>query len=272
MTNLITAQEASVTRGKKTVLTNIHARIEKGMAAAVVGENGSGKSSMIKLLSGAYEPQTGKVTRLFASYAYVPEHFPEHLPFTVAQYFQLMADMGGSPHSAAIDHYVALFGLEPFLQTPLKKCSKGTKQKAGLIQALLKDADVLFLDEPFTGLDEITCNKAMEILLALRGEKTLIFTLHDEELVQKLATHIMKMKNGRLHGFAAAHSARRYVKICCEMKQAVSQAIKKKAHLLRKTPGPKIELFADEADSDMILADLIKSGGHITEVKIGEEL
>ncbi|OZI13047.1 hypothetical protein CEW92_03425 [Bacillaceae bacterium SAS-127] len=267
MGTMIEAIQVNIARNGQTILSQIDVKIMKGMSVVVTGANGSGKSSLIKLLAGMYEPQQGSVNRSFQSYAYVPEHFPEHLPFTVEKYLHLMMEMGRGMDKARLDSYIELLQLQPFLHTPLKKCSKGTKQKAGIIQALMKESDVLFLDEPFTGLDESTCETVVEVLLELKEKKTMVFVLHEEQLVQKLATHRAKLENGRLADFSSIQLVNPSLHITFSTKQPLSTSIQQK---MKQISDEKMKLTVAESESDFVLTELLKQGAHILEVKAGE--
>ncbi|WP_338753607.1 ATP-binding cassette domain-containing protein [Bacillus sp. FJAT-52991] len=267
MRTMLEVIQADIIRNGQPILSHIDVTIFEGMSVVVTGANGSGKSSFIKLLAGIYEPQKGSVNRGFQSYAYIPEHFPEHLPFTVETYLTLMMEMGRSVNKERLDVYIERLGLQPFLHTPLKKCSKGTKQKAGIIQALMKTSDVLFLDEPFTGLDEATCGTVIELLLELKGKQTMVFVLHEEQLTQKLATHRAQLENGRLVDFSAAQPVSSSLHITFETKQPLSKSMQQK---VKQVSEQKMKIAVTEAESDLVLAELLKQGAHILEVKAGE--
>ncbi|OCA87335.1 ATP-binding cassette domain-containing protein [Pseudobacillus wudalianchiensis] len=259
MGKLIEAIESGLSVNGKEILQGITIEIEQGTTVAVTGVNGSGKSSLIKLLAGISEPQTGNIQRYFTSYAYVPEHFPEHLSFTVRNYLQLLAEMNGSYKEKEIDYYTSLFGLEPFLDTPLKKCSKGTKQKAGFIQALMKKGEVLFLDEPFTGMDEGTVQIAVDLLMERKGRKTTVFTLHETELAYQLATHIAVMEEGRLVSCLPVKQVSRMMEITYRMSENRWQAVPLAEHTYR--------LVVEETESDKMIGEILRHNGHIIEVK-----
>ncbi len=80
----------------------------------------------------------------------------------------------------------------------MKNCSKGTKQKAGIIQALLKNPDLLLLDEPLTGLDDKAKIELLNQLNSLQGRKTIIFTAHDPLLIEGLADRVLTVETGRI--------------------------------------------------------------------------
>jgi len=97
-----------------------------------------------------------------------------------------------------IEDYAELFAITEFLNTPLKNCSKGTKQKVGLIQRLLNNSDLLLLDEPLTGLDDKAKLELLSQLNSLQRDKTIIFTAHDPLLIERLADRILTVDNGRI--------------------------------------------------------------------------
>lgn len=261
MGTIIEAIEAGFSINGQPLLKEITMEIEDGAAIAITGANGSGKSSLIKLLAGMSEPQRGEVRRNFSSYAYVPEHFPEHLSFTVRRYLALLAEMGTSAEAVSV--YTRMFDLDPFLDTPLKKCSKGTKQKAGFIQALLKNGDVLFLDEPFTGMDEKAIRTAVDLLRQQKGKKTIIFAVHETELAAELATHAAVLDNGRLLSLSPVQPTARTMEITYEMDE----------NKLGATPVAEriYRIMAEEAVSDQRIGDILKHGGHIIGVKKGDQ-
>ncbi|WP_182917103.1 ABC transporter ATP-binding protein [Bacillus sp. PK3_68] len=261
MGKIIEATEAGFSVNGKDILKRITMEVETGVSVAVMGANGSGKSSLIKLLAGISEPQTGRIQRNFTSYAYVPEHFPEHLSFTVKNYLQLLAGMDRRQEGEKAAHYARLFGLEPFLDTPLKKCSKGTKQKAGFIQALMKKAEVLFLDEPFTGMDESSVQIAASLLMEWKG--TIVFTLHETELAYQLATHIAILENGHLTSLSPVQRTSHLMEITYRMNENRLKAV--------QLVGDTYRLTVEETESDKTIGEILKNSGHIIEVKEKEE-
>ncbi|WP_458415279.1 ATP-binding cassette domain-containing protein [Schinkia sp. CFF1] len=76
--------------GGTPLLQNINLEIKKGQHTAIIGHNGSGKSSLLKLIAGIYEPTSGIIIRGSQRIAYVPEHFPSHLRFKMKEYLTLM--------------------------------------------------------------------------------------------------------------------------------------------------------------------------------------
>ncbi|MFF5900469.1 ATP-binding cassette domain-containing protein [Streptomyces argenteolus] len=121
----------------------------------VVGANGTGKSTLLRLLAGTQAPTEGRITGRPRT-AYVPERFPAALPFTALGYLVHLGRVHGltsAEASAGALHWLERFGAAGHARTPMAELSKGTSQKVAVAQALLARPDLLVLDEAWTGLD-----------------------------------------------------------------------------------------------------------------------
>ncbi|WBB66355.1 ABC transporter ATP-binding protein [Micromonospora sp. WMMD812] len=138
------------------VLRGVDVRIGAGEVAVVLGRNGVGKSTLLQVAAGVLRPARGRVVDRPARVGWVPERFPADQPFTVTHYLTAMGRMAGLTASAA-DHAVSAWterlGLTRFRGVRLPELSKGTAQKVGLAQAMLRPPGLLVLDEPWEGLD-----------------------------------------------------------------------------------------------------------------------
>lgn len=117
--------------------------------------NGSGKSTLLAILAGIARPSRGRVTGGGRT-AYVPERLPSVLPFDVVGYLDRLGAVHGLPPQEArlrAAHWLERLGAAAWAHTPMATLSKGTAQKVALVQALMADADVLVLDEAWSGLD-----------------------------------------------------------------------------------------------------------------------
>ncbi|MEH0984561.1 ATP-binding cassette domain-containing protein [Micromonospora sp. CPCC 205556] len=138
------------------VLRAVRARIDPGEVAVVLGRNGVGKSTLLQLAAGVLRPDRGRVADRPRRVGWVPERFPADQPFTVERYLTGMgraAGLGRAEADRAVAHWTDRLGLARFRAIRLPELSKGTAQKVGLAQAMLRTPGLLVLDEPWEGLD-----------------------------------------------------------------------------------------------------------------------
>ncbi|MEH1167982.1 ATP-binding cassette domain-containing protein [Micromonospora sp. CPCC 205539] len=141
------------------VLRDVQVQIGPGEVAVVLGRNGVGKSTLLQVAAGVLRPGRGRVTDRPGRVGWVPERFPADQPFTVTRYLTGMARVAGLGRAAADEAVTAWtdrLGLAAFRGVRLPELSKGTAQKVGLAQALLRPPGLLVLDEPWEGLDATT--------------------------------------------------------------------------------------------------------------------
>lgn len=250
------------------VLKEISFVINHGERLAITGHNGSGKSSLLKLIGGIYEPSSGQVERKTLTTGYVPEHFPENIRFRLMEYLLTVGKMSGKREEVLKDKilkYADDFHINDFMNTPLKSCSKGTKQKAGIIQALLLEPELLLLDEPMTGLDEKTQNALIKQLSLLSSKTTSIFTVHDSILIDGLANRVITMGNGRIIEDRAIDNKEEY--------RVITAVADKK--MISNIPFVRVDSITDTTiemtvladQSDRVLSLLLNQGCSILELR-----
>ncbi len=249
------------------ILTNINLKLDEGERAAIIGHNGSGKSTLLKLMAGFFEATSGSVKRRTKKIGFVPEHFPDQNRFRMREFLLSAGRMGGRMKSELeeeIEYYAELFNAEGFLETPLKNCSKGTMQKAGIIQALLLRPDVLLLDEPLTGLDEEAQQAFLRYLPGLRRKMAIAFTAHESFLVREAADRVITLENGSvISDVNNVAEAVKYIK-----------ALVPHISILKELPAVQYSqldhnlfIIKEAASaSDVLLKSLLNSGCSIVEV------
>ena len=137
------------------VLDGIELELGPGGLVRIVGGNGTGKSTLLRLIAGIGRPTRGRVTGRPVT-GYVPERFPPGLPFTALDYLTHLGRVHGLTTAAARGGAAELLdelGAAGFARTPLRELSKGTAQKVAVAQALLPRPGLLVLDEAWSGLD-----------------------------------------------------------------------------------------------------------------------
>ncbi|MEV4345480.1 ABC transporter ATP-binding protein [Actinoplanes sp. NPDC049596] len=133
-------------------LRELDVAVEPGRTVVVLGRNGAGKSTLLQLAAGVLRPVRGEVRDRPPVVGWVPERFPADQPFTAGQYLRRMARLRGVDERAA-GEWIERLLLTEHAGTRLGDLSKGTAQKVGVAQALLRPPGLLVLDEPWEGLD-----------------------------------------------------------------------------------------------------------------------
>lgn len=264
------AKDASKKIDGVTIINEISLSISKGEKIAITGRNGSGKSSLLKLIGGIYEATSGELMRFKTniSYSYVPEHFPENIRFLITDYLLLMGKMAGKKDEEiqmSIREYAEIFAIQDFLNTPLRKCSKGTKQKVGIIQALLKEPDLLLLDEPLTGLDDKAQFELLNQLNSLSNDTTIVFTVHDQLLIDGLAERLLIVEGGKIISDSTKIKKEklRIIKAFVPTKQILTQIPSTEYKFVEEN---LVEILVPDYESDRVLSMLLNEGSSILEL------
>jgi tungstate transport system ATP-binding protein len=178
-----------------------------GTTTVLIGPNGSGKTTSLKLAMGLLQPTSGRITwGGRADAAPVRRSFvfqrPAMLRRSVAaniRYALASANIAKSEHGMRTEELLALVGLAGFENRPARKLSGGEQQRLALARALARDPEILFLDEPTASLDP-AATKAIEDIIrmvAARGIKV-VMTTHDLAEAKRLAGEIVLMHRGRV--------------------------------------------------------------------------
>nr|WP_316740663.1 ATP-binding cassette domain-containing protein [Streptomyces sp. MK7] len=164
------------------VLRGVDLAIRPGTLTRVEGANGTGKSTLLRLLARVDAPTEGRVTGRPRT-AYVPERFPAALPFTAAGYLTHLGAVHGLSRPAAAraaGEWLERFGAAAHAASPMTALSKGSSQKVAVAQALLAAPELLVLDEAWTGLDA-GARAELERAVAeqIAGGGAVVFVDHD---------------------------------------------------------------------------------------------
>ena len=189
MNTVARLQQVSLEYGKTRALDSITLDIPAGCMVGILGPDGVGKSSLLSLMSGARQLQSGQVevlggdmasrshrNRVCPDIAYMPQGLGKNLypSLSVEENLQFFARLFGhnrSERRRRIDHLTKSTGLFPFLTRPAGKLSGGMKQKLGLCCALIHDPDLLILDEPTTGVDPLARAQFWDLIRDIRRSR-----------------------------------------------------------------------------------------------------
>lgn len=143
--------------------------------------------------------------------------------------------------------------------------SKGTLQKVNIIQSLLKNADIYIFDEPFNGLDTKSCTNFINILKKLKTHKTIIFTSHEYEIAQELASHILDLDN-KLYNTKSTYQHFTFKYITIPYTNKLSKECLNYVNN-RQRKNDQIQLRVEEQYCNILLQHLIQNNHTILEVK-----
>ena len=200
---VVRLRKVSKRYGRREILADVDLRVNAGELLALVGSNGSGKSTVLKLMVGLSRPSSGTVRRDARVVSYVPEVFASHDRLSASAYLRHMGRIRGLSSGAARNRAGELLdrlALSGGADTPMRKLSKGNAQKVALAQALLDPPQLLVLDEPWAGLDATAHATLRELLTETAGQGAAVaFTEHSELVVRSTATRVCELRDGQLH-------------------------------------------------------------------------
>lgn len=198
-------------RKRRTVLRKLDLVVSTGEIFGYLGPNGSGKTTTLKILMGLLFPDKGSVTILGSpigdpSWRYRIGFLPEHPYFydylTAGEYLDYVGSLFGMPARLRADRsrdLLHLVGLTRSASLPLRRFSKGMIQRIGIAQALMNDPELVFLDEPMSGLDPIGRHLVRNVILDLKGQgKTVFFSTHILSDAETLCDRVGLLRSGEL--------------------------------------------------------------------------
>lgn len=208
--NVISLQAVSKKYGNETVLRDINFKVQAGECIVLVGHNGAGKTSLMKLMLGLTRPTSGTVEILGGNPAfsaavaqrmalgYLPESVAFYEAMTGREVLAFYASLKGSSELEC-KNLLELVGLSDAAKRRVGTYSKGMRQRLGLAQAMLGNPQLLFLDEPTTGLDPILRQHFYELIDGLQREgATSIISSHALNEVEARASRFIIMKAGAI--------------------------------------------------------------------------
>ncbi len=199
--------------GGARVVDDVSFSVGPGEVLGYLGPNGSGKTTTVNLLTGLVEPSQGHVffegkdirenlVEFRARLGLVPEE-PYLYPYlSGTEYLALVGRLRGiapGPLARKIGGFLDLFSLSAESDTPLSSYSKGMRQKILISAALMHDPDLVIFDEPMSGLDAASCLMFRHLVqLLARAGKMVLYSSHELETVEKIATRVMVLHHGRI--------------------------------------------------------------------------
>ncbi|EJO5349126.1 ATP-binding cassette domain-containing protein [Clostridium botulinum] len=274
MKQLIKLRNVKKEYGNKLILNNININILKGQLIGIIGNNGTGKSTLLKIIAGLTKVSDGDIV-WSENYnnlkiRYVPDRFPK-LKFTSCEYLYHMGAIEGLSKTyirERLNLLFDIFDMNSMKNTLIKNLSKGSIQKISIIQSILTKPDVLLLDEPFSGEDNKSKEVFLYILQKLKAKGvTITLICHDINLINKLADKIIKIENGQVVPYVD-NDKKVYVEISFEIENRPYINITNKLLGLKNVEqnDKVITILVDEKYSDDALLTILKVGFSVLKV------
>lgn len=187
--------------GKEQVLIDVNFSIPPGSIYGVVGNNGSGKTVLMKCICGFMKCDRGKIVvngRQVGKEVDFPDRLgviietPGFIPnLTGYKNLKILAALKGRIGKSEIRETLQRVGLDPDMKKPVSKYSLGMRQRLGIAQAIMEDPDVLILDEPFNGLDRYGVVEIRALLKDLKADgKSILLASHNAQDIEELCDHV----------------------------------------------------------------------------------
>jgi ABC-2 type transport system ATP-binding protein len=207
------AHQLSKKFGEKIAVDQLSFTIETGQIVALLGANGAGKSTTMRMLAGYWKPSAGKITICdhdleFQPIAakkrlgYLPEHNPLYPDMYVYEYLQFMGHLHGLNKQNCITQtkkFIDWCQLGDVQNKKIGILSKGYRQRVGLAQALIHNPSVLILDEPTAGLDPNQLQYIRGLIKDLSSEKAILFSTHIIQEAEAICDRVIILHQGKLH-------------------------------------------------------------------------
>ncbi|MFW9783051.1 MAG: ABC transporter ATP-binding protein [Candidatus Heimdallarchaeota archaeon] len=215
---IINCKNVSKQFGYFFALKDISFKVIANTIFGIAGANGAGKTTLIKILSGLMNPSSGKVYIQGNNYTENPFLIKEMIGINTEESFlyeeltinenlefydNLHYNFNKSQIRNKVENYAELFEIHDWLDEPIRNLSHGMKQKVEIIRVLMHEPSILFLDEPFSGLDFKATKLLINLLQNLKKGKnvTIILTTHKIDVLSKIYDDLIILKKGKINKF-----------------------------------------------------------------------
>lgn len=209
MTDVIVIDKLTKSFKGKTVLEDVNMRLQEGGIYGIVGDNGSGKTVLLKLICGFMKPDSGTVTvngKVIGKDADFPENTgiiieaPGFLPnYSGMKNLEYLASIRGKIGKEQIESAMKTVGLDPSSKLRVGKYSLGMKQRLGIAQAIMEDQQLLILDEPMNALDKDVVEEMRKLFLSFKASgKTMLIVSHNEGDISTLCDEVYEFDGARI--------------------------------------------------------------------------
>ncbi|MGO9173438.1 MAG: ABC transporter ATP-binding protein [Rhodomicrobium sp.] len=209
---MIAAKNLTRNYGSFTAVDNVSFTIGDGEIVGLLGHNGAGKTTIMKMLTGFLEPTAGTIaingcdiekerSRAQAHVGYLPENCPLYPEMTVAAFLDYAAELkgiGNGEKAGAIKEAVAATELADKIMAPISSLSRGYRQRVGVAQAILHNPKIVILDEPTNGLDPSQIKHMRALIKRLAENATVMLSTHILQEVAAVCGRVIIVNRGKV--------------------------------------------------------------------------
>lgn len=205
---MIVVKDLNLTISEKSILKDINMSLSEGNIYGLVGNNGCGKTMLMKCMCGFVKPTSGEVMfndkQIGVDIDYplntgIIIETPGFIPYyTGKKNLKYLMKASGYKDFSSIDLYMEKCGLNPNLKTKVQKYSLGMRQRLGITQAIMEEQTTLILDEPMNGLDANGVKDIRKLLLEIKHNRLIILASHNKEDIDILCDHVFYMDAGEI--------------------------------------------------------------------------
>ncbi len=271
---------------QKVAVEGLSLRIEPGTMFGLLGPNGSGKTSSIRMMIGITVPDSGTVSLFDKPFTrdalkrvgYLPEERGLYKKMNVLEQLSFMGQLHSLPALEArrrAKNWAERLQITEALGKKTEELSKGMQQKIQFIAALLHDPELIILDEPFSGLDPVNASLLQDTMLELRRDgKAILFSTHRMDQVEKMCDAIVLIHRGRVVLEGSMREVKsRYPKNRVEVVYQGDDSFTRNAEVQEvKAYGGRAEitLRGDQPNAQPLLADAVAHGTRIEKFEVKE--
>ncbi|MBR3834438.1 MAG: ATP-binding cassette domain-containing protein [Lachnospiraceae bacterium] len=209
MQDEITVKNVSKSYKNTMVLKNVNLNIKKGMSCGLIGENGSGKTILMKTICGFVNPDCGEI-KVKGKIVGKDFDFPPDVGIIIEnpgfsnylsgiRNLENLASIRKCIDKGKVKEIMKLVGLNPYDKKWVCNYSLGMRQRLGIAQAIMENQDILILDEPLNGLDKKGVIDVRNILTSLKDKGvTMLISSHNTEDIDILCDEVYEMENGKI--------------------------------------------------------------------------
>lgn len=181
-----------------TAVDHLSFSIPQGSLYGLIGPNGSGKTTTMRMIAGIFPPDRGDV-RISGNIGYLPEERGIYKKMTVRGLLRFHAELRGARDAGAqVDRWLERLDLHRFASSAVEALSKGMTQKVQFIAAIITEPKLLILDEPFSGLDPVSAETIRAVILDLcRNGATIVLSTHDMSTAEQMCERILMIFRGK---------------------------------------------------------------------------